>query len=150
MSENILNEIAPNGLIASLIGDAIAIGSAYIISFIGCDIIYNDFSLSQSIKSAYWFFLGPFLWRWGTAIPWVFEILKNFLKGKWDSIKDSFLDWIKGSLPSWIPSFLVIPPMTMIADITDLDGPQMIDNYKYIQSIHFQGDQQIFSFSGDN
>lgn len=125
------------GLIVRIISDAIAIGVAYTLSFIGCDIIYNDFSLSQSLKSAYWFFLGPFLWRWGTAIPWVFDILRNFVKGKWTSIKASLVGWVEGMLPSWAPSFLILPAVGYVADLTDLDGEQMIDSYRYIQRIRF-------------
>lgn len=130
MSSEILN-YSP-GIVGRLIGDAITIGVAYALSFIGCDLIYNDFSLSQSIKSAYWFFLGPFLWRWGTAVPWVFDILKNFVEGKWTSIKGKFLDWVEGE----IPSILIIAPP--IADLIDENGEDMIDNFQYIQERRFQ------------
>lgn len=134
MSSEILN-YSP-GIVARLIGDAITIGVAYALSFIGCDLIYNDFSLSQSIKSAYWFFLGPFLWRWGTAVPWVFDILKNFVEGKWTSIKTKFLDWVESEIPSM---FIIASP---IADIIDDNGESMIDNYQYIQEKRFQDMKQ--------
>jgi hypothetical protein len=127
------------GIVARLIGDAITIGVAYALSFVGCDLIYNDFSLSQSIKSAYWFFLGPFLWRWGTAVPWVFDILKNFVEGKWTSIKGKFLDWAEGELPSWM---LTVMPPSIIADMIDDNGDDMIDNYQYIQEKRFQDMKQ--------
>lgn len=130
MSSEILN-YSP-GIVGRLIGDAITIGVAYALSFIGCDLIYNDFSLSQSIKSAYWFFLGPFLWRWGTAVPWVFDILKNFVEGKWTSIKGKFLDWVEGEIPSIL--FIASP----VADLIDENGEDMIDNYQYIQERRFQ------------
>lgn len=130
MSSEILN-YSP-GIVGRLIGDAITIGVAYALSFIGCDLIYNDFSLSQSIKSAYWFFLGPFLWRWGTAVPWVFDILKNFVEGKWTSIKGKFLDWVEGE----IPSILIIA--SPVADLIDANGEDMIDNFQYIQERRFQ------------
>ena len=128
MSMEILN--GSPGIVWDLIGDAITIGVAYVVSFIGCDVIYNDFSISQSIKSSYWFFLGPFLWRWGTAIPWVFDILKNFIEGKWTSIKGSFLNWAEGELPSWM--LMVMPSPSFIADMIDANGEEMIDNYQYI------------------
>jgi len=128
------------GIVGRLIGDAITIGVAYALSFVGCDLIYNDFSLSQSIKSAYWFFLGPFLWRWGTAVPWVFDILKNFVEGKWTSIKGKFLDWAEGELPSWM--LTVMPPPSLIADMIDDNGEAMIDNYQYIQEKRFQDMKQ--------
>lgn len=124
------------GIVARLIGDAITIGVAYALSFIGCDLIYNDFSLSQSIKSAYWFFLGPFLWRWGTAVPWVFDILKNFVEGKWTSIKGKFIDWVEGEIPSIL--FIASP----IADLIDANGEDMIDNYQYIQERRFMDMKQ--------
>ncbi len=130
MSSEILN-YSP-GIVGRLIGDAITIGVAYALSFIGCDLIYNDFSLSQSIKSAYWFFLGPFLWRWGTAVPWVFDILKNFVEGKWTSIKGKFLDWVEGEIPSIL---IVASP---VADLIDENGEDMIDNFQYIQERRFQ------------
>lgn len=128
------------GIIGRLIGDAITIGIAYTLSFIGCDFIYNDFSLSQSIKSAYWFFLGPFLWRWGTAVPWVFDILKNFLEGKWTSIKGSFIDWVEEKFPSW--SLAIMPSPSFLADMIDENGEEMIDNYQYIQERRFQDMKQ--------
>lgn len=124
------------GIVGRLIGDAITIGVAYALSFVGCDLIYNDFSLSQSIKSAYWFFLGPFLWRWGTAVPWVFDILKNFVEGKWTSIKDKFVDWVEGEIPSIL---FIAPP---IADLIDANGEDMIDNYQYIQERRFMDMKQ--------
>ncbi len=133
MSMEILN--GSPGIVWDLIGDAITIGVAYVVSFIGCDVIYNDFSISQSIKSSYWFFLGPFLWRWGTAIPWVFDILKNFIEGKWTSIKGSFLNWAEGELPSWM--LMVMPSPSFIADMIDANGEEMIDNYQYIQERRF-------------
>jgi len=137
MDTEIILSYSP-GIIGRIISDAIAVGVAYTLSFVGCDLIYNDFSLSQSIKSSYWFFLGPFLWRWGTAIPWVFEILKNFVEGKWSSIKDSFVHWVEGSLPSWVPTFIVEPTASLAAELIDADGEQMIDNYNYIQKQRFQ------------
>jgi len=128
------------GIISRLIGDAITIGIAYAISFIGCDLIYHDFSLSQSIKSAYWFFLGPFLWRWGTAVPWVFDILKNFLEGEWSSIKGKFVDWAEGELPSWM--LAVMPPPSLLADMIDENGDTMIESFQYIQERRFQDFKQ--------
>ena len=116
------------GIIARILNDVIAGVVAYAVSFIGCDLIYHDFSLSKSLKSAYWFFLGPFLWKWGKAIPFVFNILKNFVEGKWQSIKDKFIDWAEGFLPSWM--MVAVPP---VADIIDSAGPSMIESFQYIQ-----------------
>jgi len=123
------------GLVVKLIGDVISIGVAYAISFVGCDFIYNDFSLSQSIKSAYWFFLGPFVWEWGTAVPWIFEILKNLTKSEWTSIKKTFIDWVDQELPDW--TLAVLPPPTLVADMIDDNGPSMIENFQYIQERRF-------------
>lgn len=137
MTEILLNN---TGIITRIIEDAIAIGVTYTFSFVGCDIIYNDFSLSQSIKSAYWFFLGPFLWKWGTAIPWVFEILKNFVEGKWNSIKSSLTGWVEGLLPSWLgfaTTSLILAPVSLVGDLIDADGDDMIDNYEYIKEKRF-------------
>lgn len=132
MSE-ILN-IEP-GLVVKLIGDVVSIGVAFVVSFVGCDFIYNDFSLSQSIKSSYWFFLGPFVWEWGTAVPWVFEILKNFAKGEWTSVEKAFVDWAEGLFPSW--SLVALPPPSLVGSMIDDNGMDMLENFEYIRNRRF-------------
>lgn len=116
------------GIIGRILNDVIAGVLAYTLTFIGCDLIYNDFNLQQSIKSSYWFFLGPFLWRWGTAIPFILEILKNFVEGKWNSIKGKLIDWAEGIIPG-----LMLPVVPYVGDLIDSAGPSMIENYKYIE-----------------
>ena len=46
-----------NSVLLGLITDVVALLAGYIINFVGCDLIYHNFDIQQSIKGSYWFFL---------------------------------------------------------------------------------------------
>ena len=115
------------GILGRILTNVIALGVSYALSFIGCDLIFNHFSLQQSIKSAPWFLLGPFLWRWGTAVPWLFEIVKNFLENKWDSVKEKLLEWFEQKI-----GLVYLPGIESFAETLDTKyGPALIENMRY-------------------
>lgn len=123
---------ANSGIIVRIIGDVIAFGLAYTFSFIGCDVIYNNFRISQSVKSAYWFFLGPFLWKWQTAIPWVVVLLKNLVSKEWTKVEDKLKDYLDGLL-----FFSVVPESSkkMIARSVDEQQEAILENFSYLQNV---------------
>lgn len=124
------------GILTRLITDGVALIAAYCLSFIGCDLVYNHFSLRQSLKSAYWFFLGPFLWRWGTAIPWVFECLKALWKEEKGKIAEAFLDWVKSVNPFSL--FTVLPGFSeaffySLGENLENASVDLSENYQYLR-----------------
>lgn len=127
----IINRTTP-GLLGRVLTDVIALGVSYLLSFIGCDLIFNHFRIQQSLKSAYWFLLGPFLWRWGTALPWLYKLLKNLLNGVWQSIEEDLLDWLENK--KLITTFTTRSLRRNISQSVDKQGPAMIENFNYLRN----------------
>ena len=119
------------GILGRIIIDAVAFGISYVTCFIGCDLVFNHFSLQQSLKSSYWFFLGPFLWKWGTAIPWVYAIIKNMIENEWKKVEGELIDWIKNQL---LFTYVPEPLITGVAKKVDDMGPQILDNFSYLKN----------------
>jgi hypothetical protein len=84
---------APSTLLGRFITDALALLVGYGINFIGCDLMYHDWNLQQSLRGAYWFFLGPILYVWGTAIPWVMAWIKTIFFKVEHKIHSIFSAW---------------------------------------------------------
>jgi len=83
----------PGGILLDLIEYVAAIVIAYGVNFIGCDLIYHDFDVSQALKGSYWFILGPFLYIFGTTIPWVAGLIKVLFLKVERELKDLFSGW---------------------------------------------------------
>lgn len=128
MTEVVLSYAA--GPITKIIGDVVALGVSYVISFVGCDLMFNHFRIQQSLRSAYWFFLGPFLWKWGKAIPWVYELLKNLAKNQWNKIEDKLKEYLDSKLP-W-NLFVNTGFNSMVAKSVDKQSSQILDNFQYL------------------
>lgn len=120
-----------NQLLKNLIIDGLALFAFYSINFIACDLVYHNFNLQQSIKGAYWFILGPFLYIAGPAVKKLEFIIKeerkklqNKIKGIWHKID---------------PFDLLLEPVDLLTESLLGDGKVLetqIQNFEYLKSIN--------------
>lgn len=127
-----------NSVLQGLITDVVALLAGYVINFVGCDLIYHNFNIQQSIKGSYWFFLGPILYMFGTTIPWVMALIKTlFIKAK-NKISGLFSTWWDSHDPFKVIGLNSTPiVMQYIAEpsFSDENIQSMQSNVDYLKSL---------------
>lgn len=124
-------------LLGALIIDVASIFIGYTVNFIACDFIYHSFNVQQSIKGAYWFFLGPILYMFGTTIPWIMGLIKTlFLKTK-HKLKELFGSWWDSHDPFKVIGLNTTPIAMSVAGSVFSEQNIAIwqDNIDYLKSI---------------
>lgn len=95
--------------LGKLILNVLSLGAAYCLNFVACDLLYHDFNIQQSLKGAYWFYLGPVLFVFGPTLKWVQAWLKSLIFKTKSKIKKALQDFVDDHLPPIFHSFTAIP-----------------------------------------
>lgn len=118
-------------ILKNIIIDGLALFAFYSLNFIACDFVYHNFNLQQSIKGAYWFILGPFLFIAGPAIKKAELLIKIE--------RDKIHNKIKGILNKIDPFNLLEQPMELLTESLIGNGEALntqTQNMNYLKSIN--------------
>ena len=139
----------PKGFLSRLIIDGLSIAVAYFFTFVACDLTYNDFSIVQSIKSSYWFVLGPMLYMYDNIIPLLEKIIQKETKIILEDVKEALTklyDQWKANHPGLEPItshpgaigifWGILSHITHAFVINEQVRQNMIENTQYLKKIN--------------
>ena len=120
-------------ILGRLLIDGLTLVASYTLNFIVCDLFYHDFNLQQSLKGAYWFFLGPVLYVFGNTLAWVEAWIKALIYKEKNKLKGILENaWHKID-----PFDLLVVPRRVFTDtvFSEKELDRQRDNLDYLKSI---------------
>lgn len=135
MASSILKTTSSTGpsILGRLLIDGLALVASYTLNFIVCDLFYHDFNLQQSLKGAYWFFLGPVLYVFGTTFSWVEAWIKALIYKEKNKLKGI----LENAWHNIDPFDLLVVPRRVFTDtvFSEKELDRQRDNLDYLKSI---------------